>query len=219
MFFGVGSPQEKSPKRAETLALLKKKQQKQKRKLILPSVESEFLEEETEVEQEQEVFLQRTKRQKVAVSTSDTIEPPFPETTTTIMEKEPICEESEPQIEERGIEKEPVAPLPRRKRKKVTVPATDLVEDPIHEAAAKAVEQEHSKEIIVFERAEKKRQQQLLRDEAATADALQRETVRKQQTAEHYSLRSSPTSVNTSRTSKFFHTAAVFSLSTFDTEF
>ena len=111
----------------------------------------------------------------MAVSTSDTIEPPFPETTTTIMEKEPICEESEFQIEEIGVEKEPVTSLPRSKRKKVTVSATDLVEDPIHEAATKAVEQEHSKEIIVFERAEKRRQQQFFRDEAAAADALQRE--------------------------------------------
>lgn len=163
--------------------------------------------------------LQRTKRQKVAASPSDIIEHPPLEATTAVMGKELTSEESEPQIEEREIEKEPVATLPRRKRRKVTIPATDLVEDPIYEAAAKAVEQEHSKAIIVFERVEKRRQQQIFRDEAAAADALQREAARRQQTAEHYSPRSSPISANTSGTSNFSHTSAVFLLSTFDTEF
>ena len=53
----------------------------------------------------------------------------------------------------------------------MTVSPSDLVEDPTHAAAAKAVEVEHSKEIIVFQRAEKRRQQQLLRDEAPSTDA------------------------------------------------
>ena len=73
-----------------------------------------------------------------------------------------------------------------------------LVEDTIHEAAVKAVEQEHSKAMIVFERAEKRRQQQFLRDEAAAAVILQRETARRQQTARHYTLRSSPINADTS---------------------
>ena len=88
---------------------------------------------------------------------SDLVEDPNSETVDKAMEQELTSEELDPQIEEREVEKEPVVSLPRRKRKKVTVPATDLVEDPIHEAAAKAVEQEHSKAIIVFERAEKRR--------------------------------------------------------------
>ena len=93
----------------------------------------------------------------------------------------------------------------------MTVPVTDHVEDSTHKAAAKAVEQEHSKAIVVFERAKKRRQEQ--REEAATADATQGEMVRRQQTAGHYSLRSSPISTSASGTSNFFHTSAVFTLS------
>ncbi|GMQ08457.1 hypothetical protein CsSME_00052177 [Camellia sinensis var. sinensis] len=86
-----------------------------------------------------------------------------------------------------------------------TVSSSDLVKDPTHEVAAKAVEEEHSKEIIIFQRAETRRQQQLLRDEAAAADAIQRETARRQHIAEHYSLCSSPIIATTSETSNFFH--------------
>ena len=61
----------------------------------------------------------------------------------------------------------------------MTVSPSDLIGDPTHEAAAKAMEEEHSKEIIIFLRSEKRRQQQILRDEADAADALQREVARK----------------------------------------
>ncbi|XP_028099890.1 uncharacterized protein LOC114299370 [Camellia sinensis] len=77
---------------------------------------------------------------------------------------------------------------------------TALIEDPLHETAAKAVEQKHSKAVVVFERAEKRRQQQILRERAAAVDALQRELARKQRTAGHYSLRSSPISTSASGT-------------------
>ena len=92
----------------------------------------------------------------------------------------------------------------------MTASTTALIEDPFHEAAAKAVEQEHSKAIVVFERAEKRRQQQILREKAAAANALQRELARKQRSAGHYSLRSSPISTSASGTSNFFHTSTVF---------
>ncbi|XP_028084311.1 flocculation protein FLO11-like [Camellia sinensis] len=165
-----GSPQEESPKRTETLAILKKKQQqKTKRRLVLPPKVPESLEEEREVEPEKEVPLQRTKRQKVAVSSSDAIENPVSEATTIIAEKELISGESEPRSEEGEVGKELVVSLPREKRKKMTVPVTDHVEDSTHKAAAKAVEQEHSKAIVVFERAKKRWQEQMLREEAATA--------------------------------------------------
>ena len=97
----------------------------------------------------------------------------------------------------------------------MTVSPSNLVEDPIHEAAAKAVEQEHSKAIIVFERAEKRRQQQFLRDEATAADALQRDAARRQHIAEHYFLRNSSIIANTSETSNFFHVSTVSPLSKF----
>ena len=92
----------------------------------------------------------------------------------------------------------------------MTVSPSDLVEDPIQETTAKAVEQDHSKAIIVFERAEKRQQQQFLRDEAAAADAIQRETARRQHITEHYSLRSSPIVAITSETSNFFQASTVF---------
>ena len=101
-------------------------------------------------------------------------------------------------------------PVQRKKRRKITVSPSEFVEDPIHEAAAKAVEREHSKAIIVFERAEKRRQQQFLKDETAAADAIQRETARRQHIAEHYSLRSSPIVAITPGTSNFFHASTVF---------
>lgn len=117
-FFGAGSLQEGSPKRADTSAILKKEhQQKQKRKLILPSEESETLGEEV-VEQEQEVPLQRTKRQKVATSSSDTFEHPSLEADIIVVEKELTLEKSEPQIEEKGIEKEPVVSPPKGEEEK-----------------------------------------------------------------------------------------------------
>lgn len=101
----------------------------------------------------------------------------------------------------------------------MTVSTAVLVEDPIHESVAKIVEQEHPKAIIVFERAEKKRQQQFLRDEAAAADALQREAAQRQQTIEHPPLRSFPISANTSETSNFFRISTVFPLSAFVLKF
>ena len=137
-----------------------------------------------------ETSVQRKKRKKMTVSPSDFVEDSNSETIANAMEK----------------------------RKKVTTSATDLVEDPIHEAATKAVEQEHSKAIIVFERAEKRRQQQFLRDKVAAVDALQRETAKRQQTAEHYSLRSPPISANTSGASNFFHASAVFPCQIFGIE-
>ena len=88
------------------------------------------------------------------------------------------------------IEKEQETPLKRIE--KVTVTPSDFIDDPTHQAAAKAVEKGQSEELVVFQRSKKKRQQQVLRDEAAVADALQRETVMGQQTTEHYALRSSP---------------------------
>ena len=97
----------------------------------------------------------------------------------------------------------------------MTVSPSDLVEDPIHETAAKAVEQEHSKAIIVFERAAKRQQQQFLRDEATAAEAIQRETARMQHIAEHYSLRNSPIAAITSETSNFFHASTVSPSSNF----
>ena len=135
---------------------------------------------------------------------------PTHETTTRVVEEELTPEKSESQIEEKEIEKEQARPKQRKKRRKMTVSPSDLVEDPIHEAAAKAVEQEHSKAIIVFERAEKRQQQQFLRDEAAAADALQTYAARRQHIAKHYSLRSSPTATVTSETSNFFKASTIF---------
>ena len=89
------------------------------------------------------------------------------------------------------------------KRKKVSAPAPISVEDTIHQAAVRTMEQEHPKAMIVFERAEKRRQQQFLRDEPAAADILQRETVRRQQTARDYTLRSSPIIADTSGAGNF----------------
>ncbi|XP_028107650.1 uncharacterized protein LOC114306577 [Camellia sinensis] len=80
------------------------------------------------------------------------------------------------------------------------VTPSDFTGDSIHEASAKAMEVEHSKEIIVFQRTKKRRQQQILRNKAAAANAIQRETTRRQQTVEHYTLRSSPTIATTSET-------------------
>ncbi|GMP88219.1 hypothetical protein CsSME_00040284 [Camellia sinensis var. sinensis] len=87
-------------------------------------------------------------------------------------------------------EEEEEAPL---KRKKKTFSSSELVMDLTYKASVKAVEKEQTKEIIVFQRSEKRRQQQLLRVEAAAADAIQKETARKSKTIEHYALRSSPT--------------------------
>ncbi|XP_028102243.1 uncharacterized protein LOC114301222 [Camellia sinensis] len=84
----------------------------------------------------------------------------------------------ETEAEQEETEKEQETPLKRKK--KMTVSLSDFTRDPIHEASAKAVEVEHSKELIVFQRAEKRRQQQMLRDEVAAADALQREVARQQ---------------------------------------
>ena len=216
---GSGSPQEESPKRAETLATLKdKQQQKKKRKLILPLEESESQTEEKEMEVEQEIPLQRTKRKKMIVSPSNLVEAPSHETAVKAAEKDLTAERSESQIEERETEKEHEIPLPRRKRKKMTVSPSDLVEDPSHEAAAKAVDDEYSREIIVFQRAEKRRQQQFFRDEAAAADAIQRDTARRQHIDAHYSLRSSPIVAITSETSNFFHASAVFPCQIFGIE-
>ena len=53
----------------------------------------------------------------------------------------------------------------------MTISLSNFTEDLIHEAVAKAVEKEHLKEIIVFQRSNKMRHQQLLRDEAAAAIA------------------------------------------------
>ena len=115
--------------------------------------------------------MQRTKRQKVAVSTSDAIENPVREVAIIITEKELVFGEPEPHSEEGEIREELVVSLPRE----IAVPVTDHGEDSTHEAAAKAVEQEHSKAIVVFERAKKRRQEQMPREEAATADATQRD--------------------------------------------
>ena len=137
------------------------------------------------------------------MTVSLSIEDPTHETTVKVVEEELASEESESQIGEKEIEKEQEIPVQRKKRKKTIVSSSDLVEDPIHEATAKAVEQEHSKAIIVFERAEKRRQQQFLRDEPAAAAILQRATVRGQQTARDYILRSSPIIAGTSGASNF----------------
>ena len=91
----------------------------------------------------------------------------------------------------------------------MTISPSDLVKDPTHEEAAKAVEEENSREIIIFHRAEKRRQQQLLRDKVAAADTIQRETVRRQHIAKHYSLRSSPIIAITSEISNFFHASTL----------
>ena len=115
---------------------------------------------------------------------------------------DPEEEIPETHLEEEETEKEKEIPLKRRK--KMTVSPSDLIGDSTHEAAAKAVEEEHFKEIIVFQRSEKMRQQQVLRNEATAADALQREAVKRQQTAKHYTLRSSPTITTTSETDNFF---------------
>ena len=77
------------------------------------------------------------------------------------------------------------------------------------------MEQEHSRAIIVFERAKKRRQHQFLRDEAVTADAIQREAAKRQHIAEHYSLRSSPIAAITFETSNFFQASTVSLLSNF----
>ncbi|XP_028092099.1 histone H3.v1-like [Camellia sinensis] len=131
----------------------------EKRKLLpdpkeeAPEVQS--AEEEEEEDQEQETPLQRRKR--VIVTSSDFVEDPTHETTARVVEEELTSEGSESQIEEREIEKEQAIPIQRKKRRKMTVSPSNLVEDLIREAAAKAVEQEHSKAIIVFQRAEKRR--------------------------------------------------------------
>ena len=59
-------------------------------------------------------------------------------------------------MEKEEVEKEKEIPLKRRKKK--TVSPSDLIGDSTHEAAAKVVEEKHSKEIIVFQRSEKRRQ-------------------------------------------------------------
>ena len=132
--------------------------------------------------EERTIPIQRKKRRKITVSPDD------------------FAEDSDSETIAQAIEK----------RRKVTASSTGLVEDPIHEAAAKAVEQEHSKAIVVFERAERRRQQQFLREETAAPDAFPREMAREQQTAEHYSLRSSLISVSASGTSNFLHAFILF---------
>ncbi|XP_028088135.1 uncharacterized protein LOC114288741 [Camellia sinensis] len=57
-----------------------------------------------------------------------------------VVEEELTSEGSESQIEEREIEKEQAIQIQRTKRRKMTVSPSELVEDLIHEAAAKAVE-------------------------------------------------------------------------------
>ena len=146
----------------------------------------------------------------MTISSSDLVQDPTQETTARVVAEELTSEESESQIEEREIEKEQGIPIQRKKRGKMTVSPSNLVEDPIHEAAAKAVEQKHSKAIIVFQRAKKRRQQQRLRDEASTAAASQRETTRRQHLAEHYSLRSPPIVATTSETSNLFYVSILF---------
>ena len=138
--------------------------------LISSESRSQLKEVEKEIEKEQTLPIQRKRKRKVTVSPSDMVEDSDSETIAKAMEK----------------------------RKKMYVSAPILVEDTIHEAAVKAIEQEHSKAMIVFERAEKRRQQQFLRDEVAAVDILQRETARRQQTARHYTLRSSPIIADTS---------------------
>lgn len=87
---------------------------------------------------------------------------------------DPDEETPETHLEDEETKKEKEIPLKRRK--KMTVSPCDLIGDSTHEAAAKAVEKEHSKEIIVFQRFEKKRQPQVLRDEVAAADAVTTQT-------------------------------------------
>ncbi|KAF5931547.1 hypothetical protein HYC85_027718 [Camellia sinensis] len=129
--------------------------------------------------EEQTMPVQRKKRRKITVSPSEFDIPPSN-----------FDEDSDSETIAQAI----------GKRRKMTASTTALIEDPLHEAAAKAVEQEYSKAIVVFERAEKKRQQQILRERAAAADALQRELARRQRIARHYSLRSSPISTSSSGT-------------------
>ncbi|GMP34699.1 hypothetical protein CsSME_00007464 [Camellia sinensis var. sinensis] len=133
-----------------------------------------------------------------ATKATPAVSPPPSRVTRTTSKKE-----FESQNTEKEIEQEQEIPLQRKKRKKITVSPSDMVEDPTHGAAAKTVEKEHSKEIIVFQRAEKRRQQQLLRDEAVATDITQRELARRQHTAEHYSLHSSPIIATTFENSNF----------------
>ena len=145
----------------------------------------------------------------MAASSAESLESPATRTATKAAEKELASKESEYYLEEREVEKEQEMPAPIKKRRKTTVSPSDFVEELIYEAAVKAVEQDHSRAIIDFERAEKRRQQQFLRDEAAAADAIQREAARRQHIVGHYSLRSSPIAAITFETSNFFQ-ALVF---------
>ena len=82
----------------------------------------------------------------------------------------------EAHVEEEEAEKEQETPLKNKKKKIVSL--FDFTRDHIYEASAKVVEIEHSKEIIVFLRVKKRRQQQMLTDEVAAANAFQRKLKR-----------------------------------------
>lgn len=102
-------------------------------------------------------------------------------------------DEEVPEVHTEKEEAEKEKEIPLKRKKKMAVSPSDLTKALTNEIAVKAVEQEHSKEIIVFQIFEKRRQQQILRDEAAIATTLQKETAMRKQTAEHCSFRSSPT--------------------------
>lgn len=68
---------------------------------------------------------------------------------------DPEDEVPDAHVEEEEAEKEQETPLKRKK--KMTVSPSDFVGDSTHEVSAKAVEMEHFKEIIVFQKAEKRR--------------------------------------------------------------
>ena len=76
----------------------------------------------------------------MTVPSSDLVQDPTHEMIVKVVEEELTSEESEPQVGEKEIEKEQEIPVQRKKRKKTIVSSSDLVEDPIHEVASKAVE-------------------------------------------------------------------------------
>lgn len=59
-----------------------------------------------------------------------------------------------------GPEEEEVLEVtPLKRKKKMTVSPSDFNDDSAHQEATKVVEKEQSKELVVFQRSEKKRQQ------------------------------------------------------------
>ncbi|XP_028084014.1 histone H3.v1-like [Camellia sinensis] len=130
-FFFCEASQEDSPQKTQALNLLKSKRQQKKMRLLLePEKEVPEVQAEEEEEEEEEEENQG--------------------------QESPLKRRKRVTVSSSNLVQDETT-IQRKQKRKMTVSPSDFVEDPVYEAAAKAVKQEHSKAIIVFERAEKRR--------------------------------------------------------------